>query len=88
MFSAVGTWRLLRRTEQPDGRVFALFFAGYGAWRLLLFPLRADPGPPVLFALASSQIWSLVAIATGLALWPRRRAPRRGTSLTSSRRAA
>jgi phosphatidylglycerol:prolipoprotein diacylglycerol transferase len=65
--------RLLRDRERPDGQVFAAFYAAYGVWRLLLFPLRDDPGAPLLLNLASSQIWSIAAIATALALWPRRR---------------
>jgi phosphatidylglycerol:prolipoprotein diacylglycerol transferase len=74
---------LLRRTEGRDGQVFALFFASYGVWRLLLFPLRADPGGSLLLDLASSQVWSLAAILTALALWPWRR-PQGNEALASN----
>ena len=76
--------RLLRSAERPDGQVFAIFFASYGVWRLVLFPLRADPGDPFLVGLASSQVWSIVAVLTALALWPWRRQSQTDAALAST----
>jgi phosphatidylglycerol:prolipoprotein diacylglycerol transferase len=71
--------RALRRPRGFDGRVFCLFLGAYGAWRFVLFYLRADPGSLVLLGLYSSQLWSLVAVAVAVALawrWRARAAAR------------
>lgn len=69
---------LLRRRRAFDGMVFCVFVVSYGLWRFFLAYLRGDGGPPLALGLVSSQVWSLVAVATAavLALAWRRRAAR------------
>jgi phosphatidylglycerol:prolipoprotein diacylglycerol transferase len=78
---------LLRRGAR-DGVPFAVFFCGYGLFRLALFTLRADPGPTLALGLASSQLASTATIVIGIAIaWPRRRRAQR-VLVRSSRIAA
>ena len=67
-------WLISRRRQGVPGRLFALYLALYGTERFLIEFLRAKDDR-IFLGLSTSQIVSLVLIATAAYLWRRFRAP-------------